>query len=114
VPAGVTAKEGDEWVRATGRRKIVKYMVDAMETLDDTDWPGSLIPLFPVLGPEIYIDGKLNRLSLIAGALDAQRALNYVATTGTECPSLLSLASRGNSTIRAGRLPTRKYGRTLK
>ena len=47
-------------------------------------WTPRLSPLIPVLGPEVYIDGKLHRLSLISGALDPQRALNYVVTTGTE------------------------------
>jgi hypothetical protein len=83
-PEGVTRKEGDQYIRSEGRRIIRKYVVDALEVIDETDWPGCIIPLFPVLGPEIYINGKLHRLSLISGALDSQRALNYTATTAVE------------------------------
>lgn len=83
-PSGAKPRVGEEWTRIVPRRKIKKYLVDAFEVLDETDWFGDLIPLFPVLGPEIYIDGKLHRLSLIAGALDAQRALNYVASSAVE------------------------------
>lgn len=84
APPGVKPKPGDQYSRMVPRRKVVKYVVDALEILDQTDWLGTLIPLFPVLGPEVYIDGKLHRLSLISGAMDSQRALNYVATTATE------------------------------
>jgi hypothetical protein len=88
-PEGAKPKDGEEYTRIVPKRTIRKYVVDALEVLDDTDWIGSLIPLFPVLGPEVYIDGKLHRLSLIAGAIDSQRALNYVATTATELAGAL-------------------------
>ena len=84
-PKGFTKAKGDEArSRKSPKRTIRKYLVDALEVLDETDWPGTLIPLFPVLGPEIYIEGKLHRLSLISPGMDANRALNYVATTATE------------------------------
>jgi hypothetical protein len=79
--------------RIVNRRTIRKYVVDALEILDDTDWLDDVIlPIFPALGPEIYIDGKLHRMSLISGAMDAQRALNYVATTATELAGLMPKA----------------------
>lgn len=78
-----------ELLRIVPRRKITKYLVDALETLDETEWLGDLIPIFPVLGPEVYIDGILHRLSLISGAIDSQRALNYAATTAIEVAGLM-------------------------
>ncbi len=84
VPFGVFPKPGEEYTRTVPRRMIRKYVVDAFEVLDETEWLGSIIPLIPVLGPEVYIDGQLHRLSLISGAIDSNRALNYVATTATE------------------------------
>lgn len=89
VPRGVKSMDGEENVRSVGRRAIKKYVVDALEVLDETEWLGSIIPLIPVLGPEVYINGKLHRLSLIAGAIDSQRALNYVATTSTELAGMM-------------------------
>ncbi len=89
IPAGATPKKGDQNTRMVQRRKIVKYLVDAFEVLDETEWPGRLIPLIPVLGPEVYIEGKLHRLSLISGAIDPQRALNYTATTATELAGMM-------------------------
>ena len=85
IPKGAKPLPGEQYTRIVPKRKIVKYVVDALEVLDGPEeWLGNLIPLFPVLGPEVYIDGKLHRLSLIEGAIDSQRALNYVATTLTE------------------------------
>ena len=89
APPGVLPKEGKEFQRKLSRRKIRKYVVDALETLEETEWLGTIAPLIPVLGPEVYIDGQLHRLSLIAGAIDSQRALNYVATTATELAGAL-------------------------
>ncbi len=93
VPRDVKRLNGDrERSRKSPKRTITKYLVDALEVLDETEWPGTLIPLFPVLGPEIYIEGKLHRLSLISPGMDANRALNYVATTATEIAGLANKA----------------------
>ncbi len=90
-PAPINARPlpGPENTREVPRRTVKKYLVDAFEILNETEWIGDLIPIFPVLGPEVYIDGKLHRLSLIAGAIDPQRALNYVSTTATELAGAL-------------------------
>jgi hypothetical protein len=76
-------------LRTVERRTITKYLVDAFEVLDETEWLGTITPLIPVLGQEVWIDGKLHRLSLISEALDSQRALNYTATTATELAGLM-------------------------
>ena len=88
IPAGVKPREEDYWQRDVPVRTIKKYLVDALEAQEATEWLGTLIPLFPVLGPEIYIEGKLYRLSLISGAMDSNRGLNYVATTAVEIAGL--------------------------
>lgn len=96
IPKGFRPLEDPDdknrYTRMVPRRKIKKYVVDALEVLDETEWLGTLIPLFPVLGPEVYIDGKLHRLSLIAGAIDGQRGLNYAATTAAETMGQMSRA----------------------
>lgn len=91
IPKGVN-EVSDREPRKVQRQTIVKYVVDALEVLDDTEWLGTVIPLIPVLGPEIYIQGKLHRMSLISGALDSQRALNYTATTACELAGLMPKA----------------------
>jgi Phage P22-like portal protein len=85
----VDVADKQRYVRDVPIRTITKYLVDALEVLDETEWPGTLIPLFPVLGPEVYIDGKLHRMSLISGAIDSSRGLNFAATTATELAGLM-------------------------
>ena len=95
VPKGVKPKadqDGKPQTRNVLRRKIRIYTVDALEVLDETDWLGSLHKWIPVVGPEVYIKGELHRLSLISGAIDSQRALNYAATSAIELVGLMPRA----------------------
>lgn len=91
VPRGVREHPQGQ-VRKVQRPKITKYVADAFEVHSETEWLGTVIPGIPVLGQEVYIDGKLYRLSLISEAMDSQRALNYVATTATELAGLMPKA----------------------
>lgn len=87
IPINVTPKRDENGKvigRMVPRRKIMKYVVTALDVIDKTEWYGSLIPIFWILGPQIYIKGKLHRLSLISGAIDPQRGLNYAATSACE------------------------------
>lgn len=87
VPAGVKPKlddDGGTTERMSPRRKIVKYLVTALDVLQETEWYGDIIPRFWVLGPEMWMDGKCHRHSLISGALDSQRLLNYTVTSAAE------------------------------
>ncbi len=89
APEGVKPKTDEsgsdkDYVRRVPRRKVMKYIIDACEVLEETEWVGDHIPALTVLGPEVWIDGKLHRLSLIHGMIDSQRAFNYIATSMTE------------------------------
>ena len=86
-PQGVEVKldrDGDPIERSEPRRRIRKYVVTALDILEQTDWLGSIIPYFWVLGPEMWRNGKCHRLSLISNAQHAQRGLNYTATSCAE------------------------------
>lgn len=78
--------DGDDSVysRMVPQRRVFKYVVDAIQVLDKTEFIGDHIPALAILGPETYIDGKLWRGSLVAGMIDAQKALNYTATSMME------------------------------
>ena len=87
APKDVTPKEDDDGEpvkRSVPKRRVTKYVVTALDVIDETEWYGDMIPYFWVMGPEIYISGKLYRLSLIDGAMDSQRGLNYTATSAAE------------------------------
>lgn len=87
VPAGVEVQLDDDdepMVRSVGKRQIVKYLVTALDELSKTDWPGDQIPIFWVMGPELWREGKCHRHSLISDAIDPNRLLNYAVTTAAE------------------------------
>lgn len=87
VPEGVEPmvdEEGKEQGRMSPRRTVMKYVVTALDILEKTEWYGDQIPHFWILGPQIYIKGKLHRLSLITGTIGAQRGLNFSATSMLE------------------------------
>ncbi len=94
APAGVKVKtepDGTEIMRTFPRRKVTKHVVTALDNLTEpAEWDGDIIPIFWLLGPEIYIKGKLYRLSLITGAIGAQRSLNYTATSMNEIVGLMT------------------------
>jgi len=84
VPADVDPKEsadGQVTFRNVPIRRVWKHIVTALDHIKKTEWYGSIIPIFWVMGPELYRDNELTRLSLISTAQDAQRGLNYAATS---------------------------------
>jgi hypothetical protein len=54
------------------------------EVLEKADWPGKDIPIVPVFGDEIVVEGKKYYLSLLRGAKGSQEMYNYWATSATE------------------------------
>lgn len=87
VPPGVEPKvdeDGKPIGRKSPRRTVKKYLVTALDVLDETEWYGDIIPIFWVMGPEMWLKGECHRHSLISGALDSNRLLNYTATSAAE------------------------------
>jgi hypothetical protein len=78
--AGVTVENS----RDTRSWKVTQYIMSGVEILEKNDWPGRYIPIVPVYGEELNIEGKRHFRSLIRDAKDAQRNFNYWRTTSTE------------------------------
>ncbi len=82
-----------EGVQIVAERKsqlpIIKWAkINAVETLDETDWPGMWIPIVPVLGDELDVDGKVILEGIVRHAKDPQRMYNYWASAETETIAL--------------------------
>lgn len=77
-------KTGETMSRYSPSREVWKYKTTALDLISKTRWYGSIPPYFWVCGPEIYVDGKIYRLSMVDGAKDAQRLLNYTASSVAE------------------------------
>jgi len=59
--------------------------INAVQKLEPTyEWLGTRIPLFPVLGEELNIDGKCVLRGIISEGMDAQRMVNYTYSGAME------------------------------
>lgn len=74
--------------RTTKSWKVKQYILTGAEVLEQNDWAGKYIPIVPVYGDEINVEGKRYFRSLIRDAKDPQRMLNYWRTTSTEMVAL--------------------------
>jgi hypothetical protein len=87
-----------DWADATGVTvaeerqsrgyKTTQRIMTGAEVLETSDWAGCYIPLIPVYGEEVNIEGKRFFRSLIRDAKDAQRNFNYWRTAATELVAL--------------------------
>lgn len=80
LPDGVTIVKEREGTRTT----VQWFKLTATEILDRADIPCRWIPVFPVYGDEIDIDGKVYRSGLIRNAKDPARMYNFWMTSATE------------------------------
>src|SRR5262249_22769202 len=71
--------------------RVKQYILSGAEILEERAWPGKYIPIVPVYGDEVDVEGKRYFRSLIRDAKDAQRMFNYWRTTSTE---LIALAPK--------------------
>ena len=68
--------------------KVKRHLMTGAEILKTEDWVGKFIPIIPVYGDEVVVDGKRYFRSLIHDAKDPQRMFNYWRTTTTELVAL--------------------------
>jgi hypothetical protein len=87
VPHPKTGEPQCRWTETS----VVKWCKhNAVETLEETELPGSgkYIPIVPVYGKEIIVDGRKSLQGLVRNAKDPARQYNYWATAGTETIAL--------------------------
>jgi hypothetical protein len=74
--------------RDTKSWKVKRICLTGAEVLAEEPWPGIYIPIIPVYGDEVNVEGKRYFRSLIRDAKDPQRMFNYWRTTATELVAL--------------------------
>ncbi len=89
--------------RTVGGHKVTQSILTGAEVLETTDWAGKYIPIVPVFGEELHVDGKRRLRSLVRDAKDPQRMFNYWRTTSTE---LVALAPKAPFIGRRGAFET--------
>lgn len=88
VQAGTIDVRGMRPVRS---KKVKQELMSGTDILETKDFPSRYIPIVPVYGTEILVQGKRMWRSLIHSAIDAQRAFNFWRSAATE---LVALAPR--------------------
>ena len=84
LPAGTTIK--DE--RKTSVPVVKWLKINGIEILEETEWAGQWIPIIPVYGDELNVDGKKILEGVIRHAKDSQRMYNFWASSETEAIAL--------------------------
>lgn len=74
--------------RTVKSKKVTQYILSGAEVLETVEWPGKYIPIVPVYGDEVIIDGERVFKSLIRDAKDAQREHNYWRSMAAETIAL--------------------------
>lgn len=91
------------------RRREVEYfevtrrIMSGVEVLDADPWPGSTIPICPVWGEEVFLDGRRYFRSMIRDAKGPQEIFNFWRSASTE---LVALAPRAPFMIEENGLPS--------
>lgn len=70
--------------RSSMRRTVKWAKVTGCDVLEEADIPGHWIPVFPVYGQELDIEGKVHRWGIVRNAKDPARMYNFWLTAATE------------------------------
>ncbi|TAA51047.1 portal protein [Shinella sp. JR1-6] len=74
--------------RVAKSHKVTQTIMSGADILEERVWPGRYIPIIPVYGDEIVLEGKRYFRSLIHSAKDAQSMFNYWRSMATETVAL--------------------------
>jgi hypothetical protein len=74
--------------RETRCYRVKQHIMTGAEVLETVDWPGKYIPIIPVYGDEVNVQGKRYFRSLVRDARDSQMMFNFWRTASTELVAL--------------------------
>lgn len=84
-------------------KTVIKWCkINGMEVLEETEWPGSYIPVFPVYGARVNLNGRWIYESVFRHSKDSQRMLNYMASSEAEA---IGLAPKAPFIVAEGQIP---------
>jgi hypothetical protein len=74
--------------RPSKTHKVTQRIMTGAEVLETNVWAGRYIPIIPVYGDEVVVEGKRHFISLVRWAKDPQQMFNYWRTASTELVAL--------------------------
>lgn len=84
LKAGVTVVR----TRKSFRRQVKWSKITALEELESRDIPGKHVPVFPIYGIRLFMDGKVAKRGMVKALMDPQRMYNFWRTSETEMVAL--------------------------
>lgn len=67
---------------------VMWYLIAGDEVIEKREWPGRWIPIVPLIGEEIVIDGQMDRKGHVRNLKDPQRMYNYWSSSAVEFVAL--------------------------
>lgn len=67
---------------------VYRRVINGVEVLQEDKWPGTMIPVAPVWGDEVHIDGRRHFRSLVRDVKDSQMMFNFWRSASTELVAL--------------------------
>lgn len=87
--AGQTGQRPEYQAQYMAVEKAVKWRtMSGADILEETDFPSQYIPLVPMLGYEVWIEGKRYLAGMVRRMMEAQRAYNYERSAWVEAVAL--------------------------
>jgi hypothetical protein len=74
--------------RTLQEKKVRCIKTNGFEVLEEKEWAGKWIPIIPVYGKELFVNGKRHLFSLIRFARDPQQLFNFYRTSEAETVSM--------------------------
>ncbi len=97
----IAIRDGKPMMRMANTRKCMYSKMSALEKLEEKRIPGEWIPIIPIFGREVFVDGQRHVIGIVRDAKDAQRRYNYQASCITE---VLALAPRAPWLVAEGQI----------
>ena len=94
LPPGFVVDERPSFVR-----QLKYWKLTAIDVLEKRDLPGKWLPIVPVYGKSMIVDGKRRRKGLVRTAIDPARNYNYWRSAQTE---YMALAPKAKWVMAAG------------
>ena len=70
--------------RRVERRVIRMAKINGVEVLERSEWAGKYIPIIPVFGEEVNVNGKRHYIGMVRNAMDPSRRYNFMVSAETE------------------------------
>jgi len=74
--------------RQSVTKRVTQYVLNGADVLETNDWKGKYIPIIPVYGDEVLVEGERSFLSLVRFAKDPAQMYNYWRSASTELVAL--------------------------